>query len=388
MNRRGRIAVTLAALVFAVLATASGIDRSAAEAPRLAALLPEAMRAETWRVQSEAALARGDSRAASEAAGNSLDADPVDPRGASLLATAVLADGDREGGAKAFAAADRLGLRTPLVQAYFFETALASGDAKEAARRLDTLLLVNPSMAGIDYFFTALEASDSGRRQLGQRLTSDPLWSRAYLTGFQSDDAVLVSRARFLGDKASGIQLGCGRIEPMLRELAVRNLRSEAQRLAQVQCPSRAAAQALADPGFEAVGEDDAFGWRRHASGDVRITEVGERDKMVEMENRAGSTRLVLSQPVALERGEYRIFASIAAERPDALVVSVDCGEPARPTRGSGSLGRGQLVQASGCSDEVLGIWLRPRSGQVRIDNLRISSVGDHAGDLPSSSAK
>lgn len=388
MKPAGRIAATVFAAVFALLALASGFDRNAPDEAGMARLVPEPLRSQTWQSQASAALAQGDAGEAERLAALAVNADPLDPRSVSLLATARLAQGKSGEARQAYAIADRMGLRTPLVQAYFFEAALQAGDAEEAARRLDTLLLAHPSMVGTDYFFTALEASDSGRRELARRLQSDPLWARAYLSGFGSGDEILLARARFLAGEGAGVTLGCGRIEPMLRELAVRNYRGDAQRLARAQCPERAAAQAIADPGFEALGEDRPFGWRRHASGDVRITQVGRNDRMVEMENRSGTTRLVLSQPIALEEGEYRVFASVAADRPDALVVSLDCGQPARPTRGSGSLGRGQLVQARPCADQVIGIWLRPRSGAVRLDNLRLEPVGLQDGTSPAISAQ
>ena len=388
MTHGRRIAASACIVLLACLAIVSGLDRISGIHPQTARLLPAAVKAETWRVEAAAALAASDASLASGLAAEAVAADPFDPRGASILATALLAQGRQEEAREAFEAADRLGLRTPLVQAYFFEDSLAKGDAQEAARRLDILLRAHPSMAGIDYFFGALEGSKAGRSELAQRIFNDPLWSDAYLTGAGSADEVLVARARFLAGEGSEIRLGCDRIDAMMRELARRNFRAEAQKLAREQCPDRAAAQAVTDPGFMDIGEEDALGWNRHSSGDVRIASIAGRASGVEVENRSATTRLVLSQAVVLEQGEYRIFASVAAERSDTLVVSLDCGEPRRPTRGSGSLERGQLVAVTGCSEQVLGLWLRPRSGPVRIDDLRLTPVGLYSGEAVSSKAE
>ena len=379
-----RLAGSLAAAAFGLAAVASGIDRNSDVWPQTASSLPDFAKASTWHAQAAQALADGDSALATELAAKGIGANPGDPRGPSLYATARLTAEDFAQASQAFSIADRTGLRTPLVQAYFFDQALAAGDGSQAARRLDILLLAHPSLAQIDYFFRALEGSQSGSRALAERVANEPAWASAYLTGFGSSDAVLAQRAAFLSRPAS-FDLGCDRIEPMLRALAERGQRAGAQRLAARQCPQRSASQAIFDPGFESLGEGSALGWRKHPSGDVRITQVGSSDRQVEMVNRSATTRLVLSQPIALDVGEYRIAASIAQARRDAVVATLGCGEPRRPSRESGSLAAGQLVQGQGCPDQQLGIWLRGGSGTVQIDNIRIEPVGVQAAPSPAS---
>ena len=376
MTRSGRLALSLAALLFAGAALFSGLDPYSMKEPAAARLVAAGWRAPAWEIASAQALARGDAVSASGFAARAVSANPLKPEAVSLLATSRLAAGERTEAGRAFEVAALLGLRTPLVQAYFFDIARASGNPKAAADRLDILLAVYPSMAANGYFFSALERDENGRRELARRLLQQPGWAEAYLTAFRSDDDTLAARAAFLAGHAREVPLGCERIEPMLRELSRRNMRGQAMRLAQGQCPDRALARAVTDPGFDYVGQDETFGWRRHGSGDLRVSTIGRKEKMVEVENRSAATRLVLSQALALEPGEYRLFASVAGGPRDAVIASLDCGAPSRPSRKGGSLGRGQLVSVPDCEDLTLGIWVKPAAGTLRLDDLRISPVG------------
>ena len=376
MSGWGRIWLSLAASVFVLAATFSGLDRYTEHDVGALRLVPAFARADGWRVGARQALAKGDMQLALTQAQEAVRADPMDSRGLGLLGMVQLAADKPEVAASAFAAADRLGLRTAIVQAYFFDQALAAGDAGEAATRLDTLLITTPRLEQQGYFFAALEASEAGRRELASRILAEPRWSAAYLTAFGEDDTVLRARATFIARHPKELPLGCARIEPMLRELARRSFRSDAARLAASQCPARAISEALADPGFDALARKDAFGWRRHASGDVRISAVGKADPMVEIANRSATTRLVLSQPVVLAPGEYRVFAIVVEGSRDAALASLDCGTAQRPSGRGGALGRGQLLRAPACDDLVLGIWVKPGEGTVRLDNLRLEPVG------------
>lgn len=376
MGKRAHCLASLGAVAFGLLALFSGLDRVSEHQPSAVRLVPEFMRANANRVLAAQALVDHNPAQAAALAVKAIEADPLDPRGSGFLAAALLAEGDASAAHTAFAVSDALGMREPLIQAYMFDRALAAKDFVGAARRLNILLRAHPSMTSLDYFFSALEADDRGRLELVRWLSQDPLWAAAYLEALGDSDEILRSRARFLASVAEEVELGCSRIEPMMRELTERNYRAEAQQLSVAQCPQHSIGQLLADPGFEAVGSDALFGWRRHMSGDVRVSLVGTRDKVVEVDNRAVVTRLVLSQPVAIGAGEFRIFASVSGPGSDRVLASLDCGEPERPSNAGASLGRGQLVQVPVCPDHILGIWVRPGDGAVRIDNIRLQPVG------------
>ncbi|UOR14299.1 tetratricopeptide repeat protein [Qipengyuania aquimaris] len=374
---RLRWLATLLAGLFGILAIFSGLDRFSEHQPSAIRLVPEAFRVDALRVEAARALASGDAERAEALASKVILAGPHDARGPAFLGAARLMAGEQSSANEAFAVARSMGLREPLVQAHFFDTALTEGDYAEAARQLDILLRAHPRLARIDYFFTSLEASEEGRARLAARLSDDPLWSGSYLGDFHASDEVLRSRARFLAEAGGGLNLSCRSVEPLVRELTQRNYMREARDISRTYCARRNQGGLLADPQFEELGNGNTFGWRRHGSGDVRISSVGESDKAVEIENRAGVTRLVLSQPIVLEAGEYRVFGSVAGANADRVLISVTCSVPGRPRGGGGALGRGQLVSAPDCPDQVLGIWLRPGSGALRLDDMRMERVGD-----------
>ena len=367
---------------FALVAIFSGLDRYTEHQPNSVRLVPRLFLSDAARARAAQSLALGEYREAREAAVRSIRADPLDRRGPAFLAAANAIIGAPGQAARAFGAADKLGLREPVTQSYFFGTALEQGDAGDAARRVDTLLKAHPDFAAAQTFIAQLEKVPRGQSELLRRLQSDPRWARAYLEGYGADDSVLTARARGLSRENSAA-FQCGQVMPMVRALEQRDLRSEARRLMRARCPEARSGLALVDPGFDRVGRDRAFGWRRHLGGDVRIGTSGNARQPIGLSSRASVTRLMLSQPVDLDRGEYRAFASIGGAHADRVLASLDCGEAKRPARGGGVLGRGQLLRAADCRDLVLGIWLRPGTGTVMLDNLRIESIGRQAVSRP-----
>lgn len=365
---------TAVACIFGLLAVFSGLDRYSEHRQGPSQFIPDAFRSGVLRAQAASSLLE-DSRDAATFARKAIAADPSDVRGPSFVGGALLASGERDAAHSAFEVADQMSLREPLVQAYFFDQSLANSDYAAAAARLDILLLAHPRLASLDRLFAALEESEEGRKQIALRLADDPAWAASYLGDTEAKDEVIRSRARFLTQNATFASFDCQAVEVMLRELAGRGYRAEAQGLARAYCSSSVPAGPIADPQFEAFGEDQVFGWQRHDSGDVRISSVGSEDRAVEIENRSGVTRLVLSQPVALDEGEYRVFGSVAGGDSGRVLISLDCSEPRRP-RSSGALSRGLLLRATSCHSQVLGIWLRPGTGALRLDDIRIEKVG------------
>lgn len=374
-RQSGRWLVTVLAGVFALLAIFSGFDRASEHQPGIVRLVPEPFRADAWRAETVLALTL-DSEEAFGLAGRALSSDPLDARGPAFLGAALLARGDKSAAVEAFAVADRLSMREPLLQAFFFDVAVEQADYAEAARRLDVLLRAHPRLASIDYFFASLETSEAGRAELAARISDDPRWSAPYLGDFRSGDAVLRSRARFLGQSALSTGLVCEQVDPLVRELARRNLLADARAISVAFCEEGSGGELVADAQFEQFGGDSPFGWRRHGSGDVRIATVGTANRSIEIENRSGVTRLVLSQPVALEAGEYLLRARVSGTGEDRLLASIACGSPGRPT-GRETLAQGQRLSAPECPDQVLGIWVRPGRGAVGLDDIRLTRSDD-----------
>ena len=375
-SARAQWLVTVAGAAFALTAFFSGLDRVTAHQPNDERLIPSPFRVEADRVAASLHLLAGDTSQADAAARRAILADPVDARGAAFLGAAAYQAGKPARGESAMKVAARLSPREPLSRAALAAHSMERGNVDAAAGHFDTLLRVQPAASELEALFAMMEASAAGRAELARRLDGQSLWSDAYLRAEGQQASVLRERARFLASGADTIGLSCARVEPLVRELAKRNLRADAQDLLAAYCVNPESNLLLIDSGFDRLGEEALFGWRRHRSGDVRISAIGEEDRHVELSNRTSVTRLVLSQPVALQAGEYRAFASVSGENADALLVSLDCGAPSRPGQAGGSLGRGQLLQAPDCEDQVFGIWLRPGKGAVSLDNVRLEPVG------------
>ena len=370
-------------VLFALLSVFSGLDRFTEHQPSAIRLVPAVFRSHAARAEAAQALAIGEVATAREAATAAIWADPLDPRGATFLGAAAAITGDEALADRGFAVADRLGLREPVVQAWFFGRAIETQDYPGAAARIDLLLRAHPELEPAQSFITQLEQTPQGRRELLGRLARDPQWADAYLQGWRADDATLRERARTLADDAAALQLGCERVSPMVRALEERNLRLDARRVREAQCPDARVGPAIADAGFDGVGGTSEFGWRRHLGGDVRVGTSEAGVDGIALSSRASVTRLMLSQPVALDPGEYRAFASVGGTGVERVTASLDCGETARPGRGGGALGRGQLLRAPPCDNLVLGIWLRPGEGDVMLDNLRIEPIGVQTQNRP-----
>ena len=312
-------------------------------------------------------LDRIDNRRSVDAASapDAIRADPLDPRGLGALAATQLASGDGGSAAETMTLADHLGRRDPLVQAYFLDRALTRDDAGYAASRLDAMLRVNPSLVSQHVLFAMVEDSEAGRMVLRRQITGGVPWGPAYLTGLGVDDEVLAARAGIMGEGSEGTRPSCERLRPMIEELGKRRMIAEARKLAHARCGGRETNGYLTDPRFTAVGASRIVGWQRHASGDVS---VGQTQGGVELVNRSTATRLVLSQPVTLAEGEFRAVVEAETGTANAISVSLDCGEPQRP------LSR-PTIQSTGCEDQVLGVWLAPRSGPVRLRSLTVEPV-------------
>lgn len=376
---RRSVAAILAAVAFALLAVFSGADRYTEVQPAAIRFVPDAFRADAALAEASRALTREENAQAERFAREAISASPYDARGSAMLGAARALQGDAGGAETAFALAARLGHREPLTQAYWFASRLRAGEAEAAADHLDAILRSRRDFAPAQSYLGMLEASPEGRRALAEKLRSNALWSDRYLAAHSLPVETLRARASFLaGTQGAVPQIGCERIEAMLRELAKRGFRGEADRLAAAQCPRLAPGGPIADPEFEALGADQPvpFGWRRHASGDVRASRLSGDRARVELENRSSVTRLVLSQPVALPQGDYTLSAKVDGPGGQRVAVSLDCGVPRRPAlRGERVDGEGWRIESTSCDNAVLGIWLRPGSGRVVVDRVDLQPV-------------
>ena len=98
------------------------------------------------------------------------------------------------------------------------------------------------------------------------------------------------------------------------------------------------------------------------------------------MRNSAAVSRVVLFQAVGLSPGRYVARAKVGSSSGAStgrIAVSLTCGSRAtRPENLSGDIAAsGQILTAGACEGQMLGLWLRPSSGEVTIDDLTIERV-------------
>ena len=279
-----------------------------------------------------------------------------------------------------FSVIERMSRREPMAQIHFFERELASGDYAGAAGRLDAVLRASKENAVTQAMLSSLERSADGRSALALRLSDSPRWADAYLRRSGAPTADLRARAQILGRADGGIAvLGCEATLPMISELARRNFRADAEAIASRHCPEAAPGSVLADAEFENFGSEGpaaAIGWRRYRTGDLRVTRLSGDEARIEIENRSSVTRLVISQPLAVDAGSYLVKAKVDGPGGQRLLATIDCTTPSRPRASRQRVDReGQRVSAPDCDDAILSLWLRPGGGRVVIDRIELERV-------------
>jgi hypothetical protein len=309
-----RIGLTLGYLAYAVLALGSGLDRMSRGQPDLAPLVPGIVAAQAQRSQALAALNAGNAVLALDAAEAAVAAAPLDPESPALLGMARLMAGNRAGAEPAFVVAGRLGWRVPSVQAYWLERALAAGDYRVAALRLDAMLRQQPALVDERRLLGPLERSQQGRAALAVRIVTGPGWLDAYTQRVNGlDKEALLLRALVLGEVARrGAAVGCDRAGPLVEALVAADGIAEAAALWRAHCPG-ASGSLVYDPQFakaEIEQDRNQFAWTFIGHSDVSaLLEPGPHSpaRQVALESTATVPRLALRQLVLLGPGRYQL---------------------------------------------------------------------------------
>lgn len=381
-----RVLVSALLALYLLAAWGSGIDRISVTAPALERLVPGPFRAQADRSAAAVALAQGDGAAALGLAAEAVLHDPLDPLSSSLLGSARQYRGDTKGAEAAFRVAAQRGWRDRLTQLYWYSAALQSGDAKRAALRADALLRADPYFAAAGTLLEPLEASPAGQAALAARLGENPGWAGAYLDVPLDADARQVrlkSGIALLAARQADSALACDTPRPLVVALLRRGMRRDAEQLWRAsRCDARilagVPAGGLVDGGFERLSDEEAspFGWRKAATGDVSI-EPATGSGGVTMRNSAAVSRVVLTQAIGLAPGRYLVRAKVGSNPGSStgrIAVTLGCGPyAARPENLSGDVAAGgQVLTVGACEGQMLGLWLRPGSGEVTIDDLAI----------------
>jgi len=237
-----RSGVVAGALAYAALAIGNGYDRLAISAPGTASHVPSLFAVHALEVTGEAALLSNPHSAAAQAERLVARA-PIEPSSTTLLGASRAASGDDGGADRAFRVAGQLGWRTPMTQSYWLSAALAAGDTRVAAQRLDALLRQRPDLLSRSEVLAPFESDAAGRDALFERLLTRPPWLEAYAgaTDPATPAALIARRLPVLTMLAGhGIVLGCAAIAPALGQLLSAGLTSEAATLRRWHCPESA----------------------------------------------------------------------------------------------------------------------------------------------------
>lgn len=240
MIRRGRAALAVLALGYAALALASGADRAAANSAAKAERFPRILAAQSLGLAGDRALADGRPDEGLAIAQAAIARAPIEPTSTALLGAAWLAKGDEDRAQAAFTVAGKLGWRVPLTQLYWMRGALAAGDARVAALRLDALLRQNHALLREDALLAPVEASADGRAALAARLALRPPWLPYYVDdhGEATPQAMQRRAAVLLLLAGQGTRLGCNAIAPAARRLVVLGDTALAQQVWHAHCPN------------------------------------------------------------------------------------------------------------------------------------------------------
>lgn len=386
-RRIPRLATLGGILAFGLLALGNGLDRAAALNPGLARFVPEFLSAEAARSQSAQALQNGDTKPAIAEAERAVRADPVDPRSTALLGAGQLAARQSVRADAAFRIAARFGWRDPLTQLYFMNAALAAGQPRLAAMRLDAILRQAPDFPVRDMLLAQFEASPAGRAALAERLASRPPWTFAFLN--HASEVQLPSlRARAEIVAAMRPRWGCDRVAPLVTALVLRSGVAEASSLWQAQC--RNGAVGIDDPRFARLPQSRqpvAFEWNLIGSGDVSAQPAAQAAPgatgLVARVSGPGA-RPVAWQMLVLPPGRYRLSwkaASPAGKPATGTAFSLGCALGERtPLPRSAAVSSAQRAAADltidgRCPGYFLTLWLEPGLEDTLIDDLALTAL-------------
>lgn len=377
---RLQVGATFGMLLFVALVLLSGFDRVSETRQSFARFVPDSLQVGAAKRLAAAQLSEGNAAAAERSARLAVEHDPLDPRGLSFLGVAATLQGEGPRADAIYSVTERISRREPMAQIHFFERELARDDYAGAAARLDAVLRSGKDNTVTQAMLSLLERSVEGRSALARRLSDSPRWADAYLRRTSAPTPDLRARAQILSRADGGIAvLGCEATLLMIGELARRNFRADAEAIAARHCPEANPGSVLADATFENFGTEGpaaAIGWRRYRTGDLRVTRLSGDEARIEIENRSSVTRLVISQPLAIDGGIYAVKAKVDGPGGQRVLAKIDCTTPSRPRASRQRIDReGQHVSAPDCDDAILSLWLRPGSGRVVIDRVELEPV-------------
>ena len=385
-----RIAILAACLVYALLATVSGLDRFAAARPWLAARLPAGLLVQGLAAKGHAALAAGDVDGAIAAARMAVERAPVEPSSTDLLGQALYTKHDDAAAEAALRVSASAGWRMPFTQGYWMQRALQMGDYSVAAMRLDALLRQRPELMANQALMAPIEGVPEGRTALATRLYADPNWLKMY-TGEVSNLPVDVMklRAGVLTELArQGDVIGCDAIAPTISRLIDTGAVSDASVLWHAHCPD--VGKALVYDGNLAkasIGQDaSAFAWMFLGTDGLEMELSPLPDNAgrgLFVKSSSAQPLVFMRQLVMLTPGNYRLSWHAEMANADTVVspeirASLDCavgasdGQPGKA--GTGGVVALQLAVDGTCPARWLQFSIVP-GGATYLSHIALDPV-------------
>lgn len=389
-----RFAIVLAGVAIAAVAVFSGLDRASLAQPSLGSHVPAAFAAQARLVSARQLLERQDFPGARDAALLALRAAPVEPESPALLGAALLGLGDADGAERAFLVAGQMGWRTPLTQYYWMQQAVALGDFRVAALRLDAMLRQNPALVTDSALLAPFESQSGGREAFVGMLATQPNWLSDYLANLEGvpPASVLVRQEILMALAGRTGPLGCRRIGTVVSVLVMRGAVLPADALWRRHCPEQAVGL-VGDGDFRVLDvqqPSSAFDWSVAGNSDVSLSLADGRragTRQLVLASTAPFTRSIVSRLIPLRPGRYVVsWRAEDGEGRDQgrIVASLSChageapGDP-RPDAGSPAPGgrRAAIFDVdAACPARWLTFGIAPGPGEVRLGEIAIEPAG------------
>lgn len=378
-DRRGwRLARSVALLVYAALAGASGADRLASTNFAAERAAPGMFRVAADARTADRLIEAGIPESALAPAQRLVARDPLGTSSVALLGAALLGQGEAARADRAFRLAARRGWRDPRTQLYWLRVALTQGEYRLAALRFGALARQWPNAPAIGQVAAAFEASPQGRLALAERIAAGDRWAAAYA---QPSEAVAVTalsgRAEvLLLVPALGAQLGCAAIAPLVGRL-IENDPLRAAKLWHGHCAGAGAPGSLTDTSFAQASfaaPGGPLAWEFPGDGALQLGFIASRaQRSLQVTNSGPLTIAFAAQRVVLGPGRYRLRVT-GGPANGPVLASLSCRrELMNAVPVSIRAGGAELAFAGTCAAPWLQLWLAPGSGPVVLDSVELT---------------
>jgi hypothetical protein len=380
-----RMAALAGAACFAVVAVGSALDRYAVYQPDTPIPVPAPFAAQSLSVKLSQALASRDPAAMEAQAQSLITRQPINAFGPAVLGYAHALVGDVAGADAVFTVAGQMGWRSPLTQEYWMQRALAMGDNRVAALRLDGLLRQTPALVANSAIIDPFETNPAARAAFLARMTLRPNWLARYVSDVDAlPPQQTLQRAAMLGAMAgAGVGVSCQDARAVVERLVAQGAPQNASTLWRSLCPSPHGAGGLLWDGamvqVNVNGAAASFSWMVDGAGDVDVVQAPQG---VDITTSSNFPVAVLRQLVvpSVAGAAYRLTWSASDGTSSSLPrVSVrlgctpDTGQDIAPQAAGSGRWQADLTFPAQCQAAWLRFVVRPGTGAVHLGGAALT---------------